>query len=104
MINNFCIMLLYIMENILFIKFVFNFQLLFGKETKWLRDKETCVERITDLAQIFGGNKSLDGIERNQNLHAWFLEISKHIDSLQQEDARKIVQLVQALEEVQGII
>ncbi|XP_061936928.1 WASH complex subunit 5 isoform X2 [Apis cerana] len=76
-------------------------QLLFGKETKWLRDKETCVERITDLAQIFGGNKSLDGIERNQNLHAWFLEISKHIDSLQQEDARKIVQLVQALEEVQ---
>ncbi|XP_076246687.1 WASH complex subunit strump isoform X1 [Calliopsis andreniformis] len=75
--------------------------LLFGKETKWLRDKGICVERITDLAQIFGGNKSLDGIEKNQNLHAWFMEISKHIDSLQQEDGRKIVQLLQALEEVQ---
>ncbi|XP_033351507.1 WASH complex subunit 5 [Bombus vosnesenskii] len=75
--------------------------LLFGKETKWIRDKGTCVERITDLAQIFGGNKSLDGIERNQNLHTWFMEISKHIDSLQQEDGRKIVQLLQALEEVQ---
>ncbi|XP_053979138.1 WASH complex subunit 5 [Hylaeus volcanicus] len=75
--------------------------LLFGKETKWLRDKEVCVERITDLAQIFGGNKSLDGIERNQNLHSWFITISKHIDSLQQEDGRKIVQLLQALEQVQ---
>ncbi|CAK9823853.1 WASH complex subunit 5 [Anthophora retusa] len=75
--------------------------LLFGKETKWLRDKEICVERITDLAQIFGGSKSLDGIERNHNLHTWFMEISKHIDSLQQEDGRKIVQLLQALEEVQ---
>lgn len=76
--------------------------MLFDKETKWIRDKGTCVERITDLAQIFGGNKSLDGIERNQNLHTWFMEISKHIDSLQQEDGRKIVQLLQALEEVQG--
>ncbi|XP_076752994.1 WASH complex subunit strump isoform X1 [Xylocopa sonorina] len=75
--------------------------LLFGKETKWVRAKGTCVERITDLAQIFGGSKSLDGIERNQNLHTWFMEISKHIDSLQQEDGRKIVQLLQALEEVQ---
>ncbi|KAK9307552.1 hypothetical protein QLX08_002167 [Tetragonisca angustula] len=75
--------------------------LLFGKETKWLRDKGTCVERVTDLAQIFGGNKSLDGIERNQNLHTWFMEISKHINSLKQEDGRKIVQLLQALEEVQ---
>lgn len=76
--------------------------MLFGKETKWLRDKGICAERITDLAQIFGGNKSLDGIEKNQNLHTWFMEISKHIDSLQQEDGRKIVQLLQALEEVQG--
>ncbi|XP_026671210.1 WASH complex subunit 5 isoform X2 [Ceratina calcarata] len=75
--------------------------LLCGKETNWLRAKQTCVERITDLAQIFGGSKSLDGVERNQNLHSWFIEISKHIDSLQQEDARKIVQLLQALEEVQ---
>lgn len=30
------------------------------------------------------------------------MEISKHINSLQQEDGRKIVQLLQALEEVQG--
>lgn len=73
-----------------------------GKEAKWLRDKETCVERITDLAQIFGGSKPLDGIDKNQNLYAWFMEISKHIGSLKQEDGRKIVQLLQALEQVQG--
>ncbi|XP_012235159.1 WASH complex subunit 5 [Linepithema humile] len=75
--------------------------LLLGKETKWLKDKEICVERITDLAQIFGGTKSLDGIDKNQNLYTWFMEISKHIDSLKQEDGRKIVQLLQALEQVQ---
>ncbi|XP_076166156.1 WASH complex subunit strump [Ptiloglossa arizonensis] len=74
---------------------------LFDKETKWVRDKGICVERITDLAQIFGGNKSLDGIERIQDLHSWFMQMSKHIDSLQQEDGRKIVQLLQALEHVQ---
>ncbi|XP_014473018.1 PREDICTED: WASH complex subunit strumpellin isoform X2 [Dinoponera quadriceps] len=75
--------------------------LLLGKEAKWLRDKGTCVERITDLAQIFGGTKPLDGIDKNQNLYSWFMEISKHIDSLKQEDGRKIVQLLQALEQVQ---
>ncbi|KAK2579644.1 hypothetical protein KPH14_011569 [Odynerus spinipes] len=76
-------------------------ELLVGKETKWLKDKEACVKRIIDLAQMFGGNKSFDGIEKNQNLHTWFMEISKHINSLQQEDSRKIVQLLQALEDVQ---
>lgn len=76
-------------------------ELLVGKETKWLRDKEACVKRIIDLAQMFGDNKSFDGIEKNQNLHTWFMEISKHINSLQQEDSRKIVQLLQALEDVQ---
>lgn len=73
-----------------------------GKEAKWLRDKEICVERITDLAQIFDGAKPLDGIDKNHNLYTWFMEISKHIDSLKQEDGRKIVQLLQALEQVQG--
>ncbi|XP_020285658.1 WASH complex subunit strumpellin [Pseudomyrmex gracilis] len=74
--------------------------LLLGKEAKWLKDKEICVERITDLAQIFDGAKPLDGIDKNQNLYTWFMEISKHIDSLKQEDGRKIVQLLQALEQV----
>jgi len=67
-----------------------------------LKDKGICVERITDLVQIFGGAKPLDGIDKNQNLYTWFMEISKHIDSLKQEDGRKIVQLLQALEQVQG--
>lgn len=67
-----------------------------------MKDKEICVERITDLAQIFDGVKPLDGIDKNQNLYTWFMEISKHIDSLKQEDGRKIVQLLQALEQVHG--
>lgn len=67
-----------------------------------MKDKGICVERITDLVQIFGGTKPLDGIDKNQNLYTWFMEINKHIDSLKQEDGRKIVQLLQALEQVQG--
>lgn len=77
-------------------------QLFQDKESKWMKNKGTCVERITELADVFSGSKLLDGAEKNQCLQAWFKEISKHIDSLQQTDGRKIVQLVQALEEVQG--
>jgi hypothetical protein len=44
----------------------------------------------------------LDDIEENETLEAWFKEISKHIESLIEDDGKKIMQLLQALEEVQG--
>ncbi|XP_012267636.2 WASH complex subunit 5 [Athalia rosae] len=76
-------------------------QLLTDKESKWKRYKEICVERIADLAEVFSGNRPLDGVEKNECLQVWFKEIGKHVDSLQQDDGRKVVQLFQALEEVQ---
>ncbi|KAK0182776.1 hypothetical protein PV327_000877 [Microctonus hyperodae] len=75
-------------------------ELLQDKGSKWIENKNICVERINDLAQVFGGNKRLDGIETNETLKMWFSEISAHINSLEQEDGRKIGQLVQALDEV----
>ena len=43
-----------------------------------------------------------------EKLHAWFQDIGKQIDSLNHEETnasgRKIVQLIRALEEVQGKI
>ncbi|XP_046411198.1 WASH complex subunit 5 isoform X1 [Neodiprion fabricii] len=76
-------------------------QLLTDKETIWTRHKEICVERISGLAEVFSGNRPLDGVEKNECLQIWFKEIGKHVDSLQQDEGRKIVQLFQALEEVQ---
>ena len=73
------------------------------KEAKWKKSKETCVERIRGLSEVFGGQKLLNGVEKNECLEAWFKEISKHVDTLQEEDGRKIAQLLQALEEVQGV-
>ena len=76
--------------------------MLTDKEPKWVENKNTCVERITDLAEVFSGNQFLDGVETNECLKTWFKQISVHVSTLQQEDGRKIVQLLQALEEVQG--
>ncbi|XP_015590891.1 WASH complex subunit 5 [Cephus cinctus] len=76
-------------------------QLLQDKESKWMKKKERCVERISDLAELFSGNKFLDGTEKNLCLQKWFKEISEHVKTLQQDEGRKIVQLLQALEEVQ---
>ncbi len=62
-------------------------------------------ERMTELADVFSGVKPLTRVEKNENLQAWFREISKQIMSTNYDDStaagRKTVQLIQALEEVQ---
>lgn len=72
------------------------------KESKWIKNKEKCIQRVNKLSEVFNGNKQLDDVEKNQTLETWFKEISKHIESLIEDDGKKIVQLLQALEEVQG--
>ncbi|TRZ00445.1 hypothetical protein DNTS_004045, partial [Danionella cerebrum] len=69
-----------------------------------LKEKEGS-ERMMELAEVFSGVKPLTRVEKNENLQAWFREISKQIESLNYEDStaagRKTVQLIQALVEVQ---
>ncbi|XP_046858069.1 WASH complex subunit 5-like [Xenia sp. Carnegie-2017] len=75
------------------------------KQIKWETNKRESVERIDELADVFSGVKPLTRIQKNENLQAWFREMSTQIQSLDYEDStaagRKIVQLIQALEEVQ---
>uniref|UniRef100_A0A8C3PLC6 WASH complex subunit 5 n=1 Tax=Calidris pygmaea TaxID=425635 RepID=A0A8C3PLC6_9CHAR len=75
------------------------------KQTKWENYKKEGSERMTELADVFSGVKPLTRVEKNENLQAWFREISKQIMSLNYDDStaagRKTVQLIQALEEVQ---
>nr|CAD7398867.1 unnamed protein product [Timema poppensis] len=80
-------------------------QLLSEKQSKWNMFKKEGVERMLELSEVFSGTKPLTRVVKNENLQTWFFEIAKQIDSLKQEETtaagRKIVQLIQALEEVQ---
>uniref|UniRef100_UPI00398ECB7B WASH complex subunit 5 isoform X2 n=1 Tax=Pristiophorus japonicus TaxID=55135 RepID=UPI00398ECB7B len=80
-------------------------QMLSEKQAKWESYQQEGSERMTELAEVFSGVKPLTRVEKNENLQAWFREISKQISSLNYEDStaagRKTVQLIQALEEVQ---
>ncbi|XP_028673445.1 WASH complex subunit 5 [Erpetoichthys calabaricus] len=80
-------------------------QMLSEKQQKWENYKKEGSERMIELAEVFSGVKPLTRVEKNENLQAWFREISKQILSLNYEDStaagRKTVQLIQALEEVQ---
>uniref|UniRef100_A0A8C5DR37 WASH complex subunit 5 n=1 Tax=Gouania willdenowi TaxID=441366 RepID=A0A8C5DR37_GOUWI len=80
-------------------------QMLSEKQIKWESYKKEGSERMTELAEVFSGVKPLTRVEKNENLQAWFREISKQIESLNYEDStaagRKTVQLIQALIEVQ---
>lgn len=76
-------------------------QMLSEKQTKWEHYKKEGSERMTELADVFSGVKPLTRVEKNENLQAWFREISKQILSLNYDDStaagRKTVQLIQAL-------
>ncbi|XP_027287402.1 WASH complex subunit 5 isoform X3 [Cricetulus griseus] len=80
-------------------------QMLSEKQSKWEHHKQEGSERMAELADVFSGVKPLTRVEKNENLQAWFREISKQILSLNYDDStaagRKTVQLIQALEEVQ---
>ncbi|WAR23300.1 WASC5-like protein [Mya arenaria] len=80
-------------------------QMLTEKQSKWEAFKKEGSERIQELSDVFSGTKPLTRVEKNENLQAWFGEMAKQIDSLNYDDStsagRKIVQLIQALEEVQ---
>jgi WASH complex subunit strumpellin len=78
--------------------------LLTEKENQWKDLKEESFKSLVELSEVFSGTKPLTRIQKNENLQQWFLEISKQVETLNQDDgasSRKIVQLIQALEEVQ---
>lgn len=75
------------------------------KKAKWEENKKEGEEHMVELSEVFSGTKPLTRVEKNDNLQAWFLEMGKQISSLNHDDStaagRKIIQLIQALEEVQ---
>lgn len=82
---------------------MFN-KMLKEKEGKWEEFKKEGHERMTELAEVFVGDKPLTRVQKNDHLKSWFEQMSNQIKSLDfcnsTSAGRKIVQLMQALEEV----
>lgn len=80
-------------------------KLLNNKELKWEEQKKDAKERIIELAEGFSAEKLLPRVQKNENLQKWFNAIARQIDSLKHDDmaasSKKIIQLIQALEDVQ---
>jgi WASH complex subunit strumpellin len=80
--------------------------LLTEKRANWLRCKNECMERLTELADVFSGAKPLTRVDKNESLQLWLREIAQQVEALNYEEGtasgRKMVQLISALEEVQG--
>ncbi|XP_062543683.1 WASH complex subunit 5 [Armigeres subalbatus] len=74
---------------------------------RWDNFKKEACERIQDLADAYSGGKPFGKLKKNVSLSKWFLNIRNEIDTLSNDDkqlsisGRTIIQLIQALEEVQ---
>uniref|UniRef100_A0A1B0GJP1 WASH complex subunit 5 n=2 Tax=Lutzomyia longipalpis TaxID=7200 RepID=A0A1B0GJP1_LUTLO len=80
-------------------------ELLAEKDKRWESYKFEAGDRIRELSEVFAGAKTLTKIEKNENLRKWFSDIHTEIEKLDNKApnicGRKIIQLIQALEEVQ---
>lgn len=87
----------------LIVKDIFK-TLLQDKQNNWEVMRSESFSSLMEISEVFSGTKPLTRVQKNENLEVWFKEISKQVERLQQDDdtsSMKIVQLMQALEEVQ---
>ncbi|CAG9761136.1 unnamed protein product [Ceutorhynchus assimilis] len=74
------------------------------KDIQWEKLKDSSHKSLLELSEVFSGTKPLTRIKKNLDLEGWFKQIAENVETLSTEDtgsARKLVQLIQALEEVQ---
>ncbi|ESO02903.1 hypothetical protein HELRODRAFT_81068 [Helobdella robusta] len=80
-------------------------KMLDDKKLMWDNNKKEAADRLMELSEIFDGAKPLTRVEKNAKLQDWFYKMSNQINQLDYDDStaagRRIVQLIQALEEVQ---
>ena len=75
-------------------------RLLDQRETAWAKLRQDSVERMEELADVFGGKQKLSRIQPNKRLERWLLDRAGQIKTLELENpaqsARLAVQLIQA--------
>ncbi|KAI8126229.1 putative WASH complex subunit strumpellin [Lucilia cuprina] len=75
------------------------------KTQRWNDFKKEALDRVNELSEAFSGSRPLSKIESNPQLKLWFAEIAQEIEKLNCDNVnisgRTLIQLIQALEEVQ---
>lgn len=76
------------------------------KEATWNEDKLQASVRMNELAEYFSGTKPLSrGVQKNESYMQWFQQMEQQINALSLDEekasARKIQQLIQALDDVE---
>ena len=78
-------------------------RMLSEREKSWSKLRQGCVERMEELAEVFGGKQKLSRIQPNKRLEKWLLDRAGQMRTLELETAgqssRLAVSLVQALED-----
>ncbi|KAH8380608.1 hypothetical protein KR009_011639 [Drosophila setifemur] len=76
-----------------------------SKGDRWLKSKEEAILRLKELSEAFSGSRPLTKIEQNSQLQQWFGEVAGRLQKLElsraQKSGRMIIQVMQALDEVQ---
>eukprot|EP00698_Gefionella_okellyi_P008153 TRINITY_DN2008_c0_g1_i2.p1 TRINITY_DN2008_c0_g1~~TRINITY_DN2008_c0_g1_i2.p1 ORF type:complete len:1001 (+),score=260.72 TRINITY_DN2008_c0_g1_i2:451-3453(+) len=80
-------------------------RLLETKLTRWQEFKQQATEHVKELGEYFSGEKLLSKVQKDENLEAWFKDMSGKIDALDYNDStlagRKIQQITTAFIEVE---
>ncbi|XP_017043328.1 WASH complex subunit homolog 5 [Drosophila ficusphila] len=76
-----------------------------SKEDRWTKSREEAMQRLKELSEAFAGSRPLTKIEQNPQLQQWFGEVAGRLQKLElsrpQKSGRLIIQVMQALDEVQ---
>lgn len=86
-------------------------QILIDRHNKLIKYRNESCERITELAEVFSGQKPLSRIEPNSTLQNWFENFATKIKEIEIDEninqynslSRKVIQLIKALEEIQEL-
>ncbi|XP_023037497.1 WASH complex subunit homolog 5 [Drosophila willistoni] len=76
-----------------------------SKSERFLKSRGEIIERLGELSEAFAGSRPLTKIEANSHLQQWFGQMAKQLNKLDlqkpQKSGRLIIQVMQALDEVQ---
>eukprot|EP00667_Euglena_gracilis_P000875 EG_transcript_875 len=80
--------------------------LLKGKRERWTKAQDAAVQKLSAIAEYFGGEQLLASERREEQLQAYFSQTAENIADLDSHDpstsaGRKLTQLYSALEEVE---
>ncbi|XP_064546230.1 WASH complex subunit homolog 5 [Drosophila montana] len=75
------------------------------REHRWTHNRDEAMQYLRELSEAFAGTRPLTKIEANPHLQQWFGQVAQRLQKLElakpQKSGRLIIQVMQALDEVQ---